>query len=96
MLNLDAARVVAERYLDPIRQSGLDVVIDEQSTLELSFGWVFFWNGRAFLEADDRDSMLVGNAPLIVDRATGELHETGTAHPIEHYIREYEARRQVS
>jgi hypothetical protein len=36
---------------------------------------------------------LGGNAPLIFDRRTGELHVTGTAHPIEHYIDEFRKRR---
>ena len=33
---------------------------------------------------------LVGNAPYIVNKYTGEVIETGTAYPIEEYIEEYE------
>jgi hypothetical protein len=35
---------------------------------------------------------LVGNAPYIVNRNTGELIETGTAYEIEDYINEYESK----
>ena len=35
---------------------------------------------------------VAGNAPLIVNRNTGEVLPTGTARPVEQYIAEYEAR----
>jgi hypothetical protein len=34
---------------------------------------------------------LVGNAPLIVNRLTGDVIVTGTAEPIDIYISRYEA-----
>ncbi len=34
---------------------------------------------------------LAGNAPLIVNRFTGEVVTTGTAHPTEYYLAQYEA-----
>lgn len=56
---------------------------------------MFFYNARASLETGDTMAGLAGNAPLIVDRETGEMHETGTAHPVEHYLREYEEARRA-
>ena len=35
--------------------------------------------------------MLGGNAPFIVNRASGEIIETGTAYEIDRYIKDYEA-----
>ena len=46
-------------------------------------GWVVFYG------AAEDDVLLAGNAPLLVDAATGELVETGTAHPVEHYVENY-------
>ncbi|GAB4043106.1 YrhB domain-containing protein [Spirosoma litoris] len=70
----------------------------EQITLVLtksreeSFGWIFFYDSKEFLETGDFSKAVVGNAPVIIDRATGELTETGTAHSIEYYIEQYKTK----
>ena len=33
---------------------------------------------------------MAGNAPILVENATGKLFETGTAYSVEHYISQYE------
>ncbi len=35
--------------------------------------------------------MLGGNAPIIVNKDTGVLSETGTAFDVDHYIEEYKS-----
>jgi hypothetical protein len=65
------------------------VVLDER-TIERTWGWVFFYNSKRYLETREIRYALAGNAPYIVNRYTGALSVTGTAHPIEHYIAEYE------
>ena len=65
-------------------------VVLEHATIEKSWGWVFFYESRRFLETGDNSSRLAGNAPIIVDARTGIASDTGTAYPIEHYIAEYE------
>jgi ribosomal protein L7/L12 len=35
--------------------------------------------------------MMVGQGPVIVDRHTGQLFETGSAYPTEHYVKAYTA-----
>ncbi len=62
------------------------VITDEQ---EHDFGWVFFYNTKEFAESNDYKHALAGNAPLIVDRADGQMYITGTAGPLNHYIEEY-------
>ena len=52
------------------------VIIDE---LEYEFGWVFCYNTKQYIETGDTSYALVGNAPLIVDRANSELYVTGTS-----------------
>jgi len=68
----------------------VECVILENKTIEKDWGWVFFYQSKAFIKSNDFMDMLAGNAPYIVNRTTGELYITGTAYPIEHYIKEYE------
>jgi hypothetical protein len=68
-----------------------EVVIVDSATIERAFGWVFFYQSREYVETGDFAHRLVGNAPLIVNRLTGEVRSTGTAHPTEYYLTEYEA-----
>jgi len=57
--------------------------------IEYDFGWVFCYNAKEYLETNDMELGLTGNAPLIVDRNDGQLYITGTAYPIEHYLDQY-------
>ena len=67
-----------------------DLVMVDEHTIERAWGWVFFYDSKRYLETREFQYALVGNAPYIVNRQTGELRVTGTAHPIEDYIAEYE------
>lgn len=69
----------------------IDCVILDDETIEKAWGWVFFYQSKAFIDSGDFRDMLGGNAPLIVNRSSGKIIETGTAYEIEHYIKEYEA-----
>lgn len=40
-------------------------------------------------ETGDYRDMLAGNSPIIVDKQTGAVTVTGTAYPVEKYIRDY-------
>jgi len=75
---------------------GDEIVLLEAETLERSFGWVFFYTSRRYEETRSISDMLVGNAPLIVDRRDGTVHYTGTGRPVEFYLEQYEARRGSS
>jgi|SRR5688572_9729382 hypothetical protein len=86
----DDARKVVNAYLTKLQAGrSYELALMEDRTRDEDFGWVFFYNTKRFLESGDMQWALGGNAPLIVDRRTGELHVTGTAHPIEHYIEEF-------
>jgi hypothetical protein len=58
-------------------------------TTEYDFGWVYFYNSREYMETGDHLRSFVGNAPLIFCREDGKLYETGTGHPLEHFIAEF-------
>jgi hypothetical protein len=67
-----------------------ELVILDDLTIEKPWGWVFFCNSRQFAETGNFMDSLLGNAPYIVDRHTGDLLVTGTAYEIEYYIERYE------
>jgi hypothetical protein len=60
-------------------------------TIEKDWGWVFFYQSSDFIKSGDFLSMLGGNAPIIVNKLTGDLTYTGTALEVGHYIKEYES-----
>lgn len=82
---LAIARVYVENAAD-----GRGVVLEE-TTLDKPYGWVFFYQNRLYVETGDVQHAFGGNAPIIFNRLSGEYRVTGTAHPLEHYLREYEA-----
>ena len=90
MITVAEARQKVEEYLRQ-KYSGksYELVVMDSLTREEDFGWLFFFNTREFAETGDMNSALGGNAPLLVERESGELHQTGTAHPVEHYLQIY-------
>ncbi len=67
-----------------------EIVLIPEATIEKSWGWVFFYTSKKWLETQDISYALVGNAPFIVERSSGKLIQIGTAHGIEYYIENYE------
>jgi hypothetical protein len=85
------ARATAEAVLAEINER-IDfgpVVISEVE--ERSLGWIFYWTTARYLETGVLLDGMVGNAPILIERTTGAVLPTGTAYPIDHYIKEYEA-----
>lgn len=64
----------------------ITVALLDTPIAEEDFGWVFGYQSVAFIKSGSLSDMLAGNAPLLVDRLTGNLFECGTAEPIETYI----------
>ena len=71
-------------------QENSNIVVLEDETIEHEWGWIFFYQSKEYLKTGDFRHALGGNAPYIVNRNNGQITVTGTAHPIEHYIQEYE------
>jgi hypothetical protein len=67
-----------------------EMIVLDDCTIEKEFGWVFFWDSKLHQQTGDFKHTLAGNAPIIVNKNDDSLHITGTAYPIDHYIREYE------
>ncbi|AJZ90053.1 hypothetical protein VW41_13940 [Klebsiella michiganensis] len=85
MINFDNAVKKAEEYL---KYTDIPVVITVQN--RFAEGWFFCFQSREYLETGEFSSQLAGNSPFIVDKDTGEIHELGTAYPIEKYLQDYE------
>lgn len=95
MLTKEAARKKIEVKInepDPYWPDKPKLLVDDEQTIEKEWGWVFFYNTSEYIKFGDIDEELVGNAPYIVNKNTGEIIETGTAYDIEHYIEEYESK----
>src|SRR5215472_7912682 len=60
------------------------------ATIVKPYGWVFFYNTRRFLETGEFLARLGGNAPILIEKATGTVYVTGTAHPLDYYLADYE------
>ena len=89
MWTYDEALAIVRVYVDHATD-GRGVVLEED-TLDLPYGWVFFYQNRAYVETGDVEHAFAGNAPIIFNRLSGEYRVTGTAHPLQHYLREFEA-----
>lgn len=95
MFTRDKAREIIESKInnpDPYWQEKPKLIVADKQTIEKEWGWVFFYGTSEYLESGNFDEGLVGNAPYIVNKNTGEIIETGTAYDIEHYIKEYESK----
>ena len=83
-LTKDQAKDLVARTIQDPSVCRHDAVVLDRYTIEKPWGWVFFYNSREFAETGDTMTQLVGNAPYIVNRHTGEVLITGTAQSIEH------------
>ncbi|WP_462264568.1 YrhB domain-containing protein [Mucilaginibacter sp.] len=80
-----------EYYLNSTYLSPDDkLIILGDETIDNDSYYVFFYVNERYLKTNDMSDLIVGNAPIIVDKETGSKYVTGTAFPIEHYMAEYE------
>lgn len=86
----DAKRLAEEHYMTAYANVKGGVIFLERRTITTSYGWVFFCNTREFIETGNVFSAILSSAPVLVEAATGKLHQFGTRHPVEHYLREFE------
>jgi hypothetical protein len=81
------AREIAITYLDSATQgSGVEVAIIDSATIEKSYAWIFFFESTRYLESGNFSDRLAGNAPVVVAKADGRIHQTGTARPLQYYL----------
>ena len=91
MLSLEDAKAKAVLHLESLQLDDAVVVLDD-ATEVFELGWVFFYQSEEFVRTGYASSQLAGNAPILVNRFSGEVTTTGTALPLQHYISRYCAR----
>jgi Immunity protein 35 len=88
-IDVHTARGLARHQIATLAvDSGLDLVVQHERTLDTDIGWVFFYESRRYLETRDPHEQLIGNAPILVCHS-GAVHLLGTEHPVEHYLDEF-------
>ncbi len=66
------------------------IILDE-STLSKEWGWVYFYTSEMWYKTGELSYAVAGNAPFIIEKSTGNIMVTGTAEPVEYYIKRFEA-----
>jgi hypothetical protein len=77
MISKNEAKVMAERFLNTQPTEDYTLILNEEATLEESFGWFFFYNSKEYLVDANSSFALAGNSPIIVDKDSGKLYRTG-------------------
>lgn len=90
MIDRNVAMELANARLALYEEQGSpELVLLADRTRETEFGWLFFYQAKKYLASGDPNDSVAGNSPLLVDRRSGTLHETGTAREIDWYIENY-------
>ena len=93
VIERDEARRRAEAHLREIESKSTSPLVLTGET-EFADGWVFFYDSARHLETRALADSLAGNAPILVDRDTGDTFPTGTAHPVEYYLNQFSERKR--
>jgi hypothetical protein len=80
MITIKEAEAIAKQYLVDL-QGEIGSPVQITKTQEASFGWVFFYQFKDYIETGNLSSVLAGNAPFIVDHKTVSIHILGTESP---------------
>ncbi len=91
MTKSDAEQRVQAMLDDFASRDGAACVVISNETISKPWGWVVFYQSKAYLESGELRDRLAGNSPYFVNKQSKKIDVSGTAHPIEYYIAEYEA-----
>lgn len=92
MIDYQTARKIAEAEIASFECSaeiGAIVIYDESST-ETPHAWMFCYNSQRYLETDDDEYFLGGNAPIFVSKSDGAISTFSTTYSLEKMIEMYE------
>lgn len=85
----EAERIAHEYVRTRKVEPDVELVLLTEKTIERSFGWVFFYDSKRYVQTGEFRDAVLGNAPIVVTKHDGRVHETGTAHPVEHYLQKF-------
>jgi ribosomal protein L7/L12 len=87
-MNKEKAQAIAERYMSPYLD---DLALIHDATEEFNFGWAFYFQSKKYVETRNIYDMLIGNGPILVERKTGKIHDTGSAVSLKECAEAFEA-----
>ena len=92
MLTVNHAREIVSNYLHRKfgAKFGDSVIILDKNTIEKSYGWIFFYQHRRYLETGRTRDALIGNGPLLVDKNSGKVVVFGSSGSIDYWCSLYE------
>lgn len=86
----EAVQVVNDKLKQKSVTVGHELVLLEKETKETSFGWVFFYDSKKFIETGNMEFAIAGNGPVIVNKNNGEIVFHGSRKSAIQLIAEYE------
>jgi hypothetical protein len=97
MISYEDAKIkVLATINDEYNYPGDELVIRDEATIEKSYGWIFFYNSRLYLQTENISHFVAGNGPIVVERGSGNLVRLPSAYPAKESIAEYERQRNLS
>ena len=77
-----------KNYLSSFESELNKELLIEPHKKDYKFGWLFFYQTKKYISTGSISDMLIGNAPFIVEKSTGDIFILGTEKPIKKYIQE--------
>lgn len=92
MIDRAAAEAIAKNFLKSRNYNdaaGERVIVPEE-TIETPYGWVFFYVSEKYLETGDTSFLLVGAAPILVEKDTGSIQLLNPSLLVDESLKMYE------
>lgn len=90
------ARQLALEAINERSGSSHELVVLDDHTIERSYGWIFFYQTKRFIETGNFIYALGGNGPVVVEHSTGNVSLLGTGRPLEEILAEFERARGLT
>lgn len=91
-LTKELATQLARDTISKLRD-GSELALLEEETTETAWGWVFHYTTKRFLETGDRNALVPGIGPFVVERDSGKTTFLSTSAPPGVALAEYERMR---
>jgi hypothetical protein len=91
----DARKLVLTQINEEYNIPGDELVIRDEKTIEKSYGWIFFYNSKRYLQTQEIHYLVIGNGPIIFERDSGNIVRLTSACSANESIEDYEKRRQI-
>lgn len=82
-MDVNEALKLAERHID------CDMVVLAETVSEREFGFHFHTDSKRHRETGRWEDLLVGSCGVLVERATGEVHDLGSAFGVDYWFEAY-------